>query len=236
MSISELLLQVSSWCVLLPLFIGGSLYTRLDRDSRWIFYLVALATVPQLLTPFDLHTHALWLTYNIYTPLEFTLTWFFIGNKLQRRLFRALAGLLVAGFAGLSVYLVLRFGWAERFLNEWVVAADIAYLCWVFLFILESLLNEVRLLNTNLPLFWYISGLLLYAPCTIFVFSLCYYIRDSKNPFIHRLWNIQAAFNIALYVLYAVGLYKNRQWKTEGEPRGRDRGGKRLGSLGKPGD
>jgi hypothetical protein len=217
MSVSDFFSAISSWIILVPLVIGLCLYKRLDRDSRWIFYLVVLATVPQILTPFIPHTRFLGLVYNIYTPAEFALTYCFLGLKLQRKAFRMLSLIPVVCFAVISVWLVLLYGLENRFLNEWVCVANVSYLCWAFLFILESLLNEVKLLNPALPLFWYISGLVLYTPCTIFVFSLCYYIANSQHPFISRLWIVQSVFNTALYVLFAIGLYKNRYQAIENE-------------------
>jgi hypothetical protein len=209
MSAPDLLTQISSWIILLPFLIGLPLYRKLDRDSRWVFGLVSLALIPQILTPFWNHTAFLGLVYNIYTPVEFILTFGFLGLKLQRRSFRVLSWIPVGGFLLISVWLIYRFGVQDRFLNEWVCAANISYLCWVFLLILESLLNEVKLLNGELPLFWYITGLLLYTPCTIFVFSLCYYINTSQHPLIRRLWMVQSVFNTTLYVCYAIGLYRN---------------------------
>jgi len=213
MQLSSITYQLSIWSVLVPLVTGLLLYKKLDPPSRIIFYLVLLAASPQIITEFMPSNPVRNVFYNVYTPAEFLLTYFFIGNKLQNRVLRNISFSLILLFIVLSVVLIGKYGLSGRFLNEWVCAANISYLCWIFLFILESLLQEKSLLNTDLPLFWYISGLLLYTPCTIFVFALSYFISQSKNPFIHNLWIIHEIFNTALYVSFAIGLYKNKNRK-----------------------
>jgi hypothetical protein len=208
MNFSSLVMQLSIWSILLPLLAGISSYKRLDPESRILFYLVILATLPQLLTSFMAHSKELNFIYNIYTPAEFLLTYLFIGNRMQVRIFRNISLTIVGLFLFLSVFIIIRYGLNHRFLNEWVCAANTCYLGWVLLYILESLQTEKKLLNTNLPMFWYISALLLYTPCTIFVFALSYYITKSQNPFINKLWNIQSVFNTLLYVFFAIGLLK----------------------------
>jgi hypothetical protein len=190
-----------------PLIIGLYYYKNLEMESRIILFLVILASLPQLLTDFMTNARLLNFIYNIYTPIEFLLTYFLIGNKMRGRIFRNISILVVIVFIALSVAICVRVGLNHRFLNEWVCAANTCYFCWVLLFILESLLNEKKLLNVNLPLFWYISGLLFYTPCTMFVFALSYYITRSQNHFINKLWIIHGIFNTALYLLFAAGLY-----------------------------
>jgi hypothetical protein len=213
MAFSAFTYQMSIWSIIIPLMAGVFFYKKLDRDSKIIFYLVVLAASPQIITAFILSSSPVRnIFYNVYTPVEFVLTYLFVGKKIQNISFRNICRFVVVLFIILSVALVYRYGLSHRFLNEWVCAANISYLCWIFLFILESLLQERRLLNTSLPLFWYISALLIYTPCTIFVFALSFYITGSKNPFISNLWIIHEIFNTLLYILFAIGLYKNRSY------------------------
>ena len=143
--------------------------------------------------------------------MEFVLIFLFVGNKLQTSITRRIGYSLVALFFLLAIWLISRYGMYHKFLNELVCAANIAYLTWILMFILEGLLNEERLMNTRLPVFWFIAGLLLYAACTVLLFSLTYYIKHSTNPFIHNLWQVQGVLNVALYILFAIGFIKNYQ-------------------------
>ena len=208
-NISSFILEVSIWCILLPLITGSLLYKKLDADSRLIFFLVAFATLPQILTAFFQHSSGLIFIYNIYTPVEFIFIYLFIGNKFQGAIFKKISVLLIFLFISYSCFLCMYYGLSERFLNEWVCSANMCYLIWIFLFILESLILEKKLVNTHNPAFWFITGLIIYTPCTIFVFALCYYIETSGNYLIKNLWIIHGIFNTILYVLFAIGLYQN---------------------------
>lgn len=204
---------MSIWSIIIPLLTGSLLYKKLDKESRIIFYIVVAAAVPQIITAFIQPSLVRNFLYNVYTPVEFVLTYILICNKLRGLLFRNICMSIIILFVVLSSTLIFTYGLSQRFLNEWVCAANISYLCWIFLFLLEGLLQERSLLNTGLPLFWYISALLIYTPCTIFVFALSFYITRSQNPFISNLWSIHGIFNTALYILFAIGLYQNRNPK-----------------------
>jgi len=209
MSLSYLILQLSIWSVVLPLVAGFLFFKSLDEPSRILFYVVILATIPQLLTVQMIHTKDLNVVYNAYTLIEFPLIYFLLGNKFQRKFFRYASKTIVILFFTLSALLIARFGLRDKFLNELVCAANTAYLAWIFMLILENVLNDQKLMNPRLPIFWFISGLLLYTPCTILIFAFTYYIGKSTTPFIHNLWSIQGVFNTIMYVFFAIGFYKS---------------------------
>jgi hypothetical protein len=206
---SDIILQLSIWSVVLPLVAGFLFFKQLDEPSRIVFYVVVLATLPQLLTASLHHSKNLNIVYNIYTPLEFIFIYFLLGNKYTKPIFRYISLCLVAVFFILLTVMIAWFGLYWKFLNELVCAANTIYLIWIFMFILQSLLTDQKLMNHRLPMFWFISGLLIYTPCTIFVFALAYYIENSKNPVIHNLWSIHGVFNVTMYCLFAIGFYKS---------------------------
>lgn len=209
MSLPAIILQLSIWSILLPLVAGFFYFKQLDEPSRIIFIVVVLATPAQLLTVSMIHTQKLNVVYNAYTLLEFLLFYFFIGRNFQRQVFKTISLITVGLFYTLAFWLIFKHGLYEKFLNELVCGANCAYLIWLFMFILEGLLTEQKLMSPQLPIFWFVVGLLFYAPCTVFVFALTHYINNSTNPFIHNLWSIQGAFNILMYVLFAIGFYKS---------------------------
>lgn len=209
MSLSQIILQLSIWSVLVPLVAGLFFYRYMDDPSRIIFYVVICATIPQLLTLQMLHMKGLNIIYNLYTLVEFVLIFLFVGIRLQTKALRRISYSMVALFVILSVWLVAFYGMYQKFLNELVCAANIAYLTWILMYILEGLLHEEKLMNARLPEFWFIAGLLLYASCTILLFSLTYYIKTSTNPIIHNLWQVQGVLNVVMYILFAIGFSKN---------------------------
>lgn len=209
MLLQKLIWYISVWSVLLPFLTGALLYRRLGKSSRTIFYIVAAAIPPQLLTLVYAHSDELNVLYNIYTIVEFGLVCRLIVSPMLKKS-GAAPWIPIPIFLIMICYSVLSQG-MQSYFNEWVCLANIIYLYWIFLFVLYCLKNEMRLLNTGLPIFWYISALLLYAPCTIFVFSLYSYIDGSGNPFIHQLWSIHGIFNTLMYVLFTIGLAQNRK-------------------------
>jgi len=207
MLIPKIIWYISVWSVLLPFLTGILLYRRLDHHSRIIFAIVVAAIPPQLLTlPFP-HSGTLDILYNIYTILEFVLVYFLFAGSITGTLKKAFLAPFFP-FLAFVTYSIYSQG-LKPYFNEWVCAANIAYLYWMFLFVLECLDRDMKWLDTGLPIFWYCSALILYAPCTVFVFSLYAYIDRSTNPFIHRLWSIHGIFNTSMYVMFAIGLARN---------------------------
>lgn len=209
-SISYYTLQLSIWSIIIPLIVGSIYFKKLNKQSKLIYYLVVLATFPQVLTAFIAKTPILNSIYNIYTPMEFALTYFFIGNKFKAFFFQKASQLIVVLFIFLSLIFFVYDGIEKKVTNELICAANIFYLCWIFLYILESIINDEELLNVELPLFWYIIALFLYAPCTALVTAFDYYIGKSTNVLINNLWIIHDIFNSLLYIFFAIGLYKER--------------------------
>ena len=105
----------------MPLAAGLINYKRLDRDSKWIFYLTIAAVPPQILTSI-VHlkeTPALNIFYNLYTPVEFILMYRLFWTKYiempsNRVLFKSSALL----YAAVSVYLIVINGISRHFLTS----------------------------------------------------------------------------------------------------------------------
>ncbi|MET0637740.1 MAG: hypothetical protein ABWZ25_17050 [Chitinophagaceae bacterium] len=209
MTITSAFLQLSIWIVLLPLVTGFLFFKRLDEPSRIVFYIVVFATVPQLLTVSMIKSKELNIVYNVYTLGEFLFTYFLLGHSFANKWFNYISRSLVVAYSTFAGILISYNGLYHKFLNELVCAASTVYLIWIFLTILDTLYHEEKLINSRLPFFWYLTAILLYSPCTIFVFALTYYIEKSTNPVIHNLWNIQSFFNVVMYTLFAIGFYQS---------------------------
>jgi hypothetical protein len=70
--IKSVLHSISIWVVLMPFLIGTINFRELNNDSRWIFFLVSVALVPQLLTAFiENDVQCSMLPTMFYTPIEF---------------------------------------------------------------------------------------------------------------------------------------------------------------------
>jgi hypothetical protein len=209
-SVSEALSAISIWSIVVPLIAGLFFLKQLSFDSFLIWGIVVLGTIPQLLRAFTDNRALLTISYNAYTAAEFVLMFFFFKKTIQRKKIvyaLSLLYLLVSGF------LLTRYGFFDRFLNEWVCANNFIYTAWVLLVLIEKYeTGDSMRLDFQVPFFWYIAGLLFYCPCTTLVFSLWYYIRTHPDTSLQNLWVIHSVFNIALYFFITVGILKNHQW------------------------
>lgn len=209
--LAHYVMESSIWSVAVPFIIGILLFRYLTVESKIVFLLVVAAVVPQVLTDFMIQDHFLNSLYNIYTPVEFAIIYMLFSGIGYISFFRKIRFMTIIVFVVLSIVIMLVYGLQNRFLNEWVCIANLCYVAWIFIFILQSLLDNTAILDSRLPMFWYVAGLILYSPATALVFSFYYSI--SKNQFIKSLWIIHGIFNTVMYLFFAIGMYKNFRQK-----------------------
>lgn len=204
----EILRIISIWIVILPFVAGFINYKGLNRDSRWIFFLVIAALVPQVLTfAINRQNQLLNSSYNIYSLLEFIILGIIFSNKYQYTSSK------VAFFSGCFLYavialaLILKNGFANKFLNNLVCYNNIIYTIWILFLLKEQYHVKNTAIEKQNPFAWYLLALLIYAPCTIIVFAMYYYIRSKHNPVLMNLWIIQSICNIILYAFFCTGLF-----------------------------
>lgn len=206
---------ISIWIIILPAFAGLINYRRLDRDSRWIFLLVLIATPPQLMSYFiNSHDPTLNLAYNIYSVIEFGILALVFERKfhgwMNTWLFRRAVSVY---FAGTLVFFVIK-GVSGDFINELVCLNNGLYMIWILFLLKEQYDNDTSPIRRNSPFAWYLLGVLIYAPCTIIVFALYHYIRNVSNPLRMNAWIIQSVCNILMYMLFTIGLFISRRVRT----------------------
>lgn len=210
--IPHIIYIISIWIVVLPVVAGVVNYKGLNTDSRWIFYMSCLAVPPQLLTYLSVfrETRLLNIFYNAYTPLEFILMYLLFRPKYETRLRRSIQWWSAVAYGVISVYFVLvlaRYRIDDRFLNLWVCANNLTYILWIMLFLQEQYNSDSFVIRRDNPFAWYVLAFIVYAPCTVLVFGLYYYIRDPARPDQWNMWVIQSVCNIILYIFFAAGLF-----------------------------
>jgi hypothetical protein len=193
--------------VLIPFLAGIFWFKHLRTESKTIFWLVLAGIVPQVLTAFMHQEDFLNALYNIYTPVELALVYSFFNNRPYINLFNKIRLVSVVLFVLYAVTIIALYGINHRFLNELVCMTNLCYVAWAGIFILQCALDDAEIPNRSSPLFWYLSGLILYSPATALVFSFYYSI--GKNEVFKSLWVIHDIFNTAMYVFFAVGMYKD---------------------------
>jgi len=205
--------EISIWIVVCPLITGIYCFRYTSADTRIILGIVALATIPQLMRAFILKGPMLNTTYNLYTLAEIALIGRLLYPKIihkhRQRLFiitTCLVTLFNIGIVGWN-------GLSARFISEAVSVNNLVYTGWILLIILDQY-EVTDGISPSQPFFWYLTGILLYAPCTMLVFSLWQYIKIHPDSLMTRLWVIQSIFNITMYGLFTIGIWKDYRTQT----------------------
>jgi len=210
--IKEILRLISIWIIVLPFVAGFINYKGLNRDSRWIFFLVLAALVPQILTfIINKQTSLLNISYNVYTLIEFGILYLIFKDKYQQSANNFILHMTLFIYGIISMILLIRNGFAAKFLNNLVCINNVIYMIWILLFLKEQYSIENTSIQKKNPFAWYLLALLIYAPCTVIAFALYNYIREGTNPVLLNLWIIQSICNILLYIIFSVGLFIPKQ-------------------------
>jgi hypothetical protein len=204
----QILHQLSIWIVVIPFLIGIINFRSLNRDSRWIFLLVTVALVPQLMTAFVVNDKGIFnIAYNLYTPIEFFILFYVFKSKFRSRAgqFGVYASAVL--YAMIMLFFFSRHGVQERFIGELVAVNNVVYMMWILAIFKQEFSEDLTFIEISQPFSWYLIAIILYAPCTIITLSLYHYIRNPETPIFRDLVIIQDIFNILLYILFAVGLF-----------------------------
>jgi hypothetical protein len=203
---------LSSWSCLLPLFFGLAWLFFLSRESVVVLVIVFLACIPQTMHALDVKSTVVnSLSFNLYTPLEFYLFFSVFYNHVENEKNRLLLKITAVVYTIASLFFVSYFDISRKFIAEWVALSNIIYTAWILIIFFEQYAySNHKSLDFQDYFFWYILGLLFYAPCTSMIFSMWKYIHQDHNSL---LMIVHAIFNINMYILFTVGFYKEYSLK-----------------------
>ncbi|MDB5206698.1 MAG: hypothetical protein JWR72_1773 [Flavisolibacter sp.] len=198
---------LSIWIIVIPVLVGIMNFKGLNKDSKWIFLLVVIALVPQVLTAtIAKETALLNLSYNLYTPVEFGILYAVFLSKYRTSSSRLIMQASLGIYLIICSYFFISFGLESKFLNGLVCANNIIYMLWILLLLKQEYSKDSMLIVKGNAFTWYLISIIIYAPSTLIVFALYYYIRDESSPVLMNLWIIQSICNILLYLLFSTGL------------------------------
>lgn len=202
---------LSIWIIILPSIAGFVNYKGLNKDSKWIFFLVLIAVPPQLLTFVVKQENVLLnISYNLYTPIEFIILYLLFKDKYSNNISKLVLTSTVIIYCLLSVYLLNAYGISNQFISSWVCVNNIIYIIWILFFLKEQYQIESFTIERGNPFSLYILALIFYAPLTLITFALYYYIRKDAVSVLQYLSLIQDICNIILYVFFSIGLFKSK--------------------------
>jgi len=194
----------------LPLVAGILLLRNLSKESMLVLIIVFLACIPQIFHGLHVRNAILKsLTYNLYTPAEFFLLFMVFRKHIEVEKNRLLLNITAGFYTLASLFFIAYFGLLKNFIPEWAALNNLIYTLWILTVILEQYrYTNNYSLDFNSPFLWFVMGLLFYAPCTAMIFSMWNYIENTDAS---PLKIVHAIFNINMYLLFAVGFWKDKQ-------------------------
>ncbi|WP_143307210.1 hypothetical protein [Chitinophaga vietnamensis] len=215
--LKTILHSLSIWIVVLPAITGAINYKRLNNDSRWIFILTLAAFPPQFLTPI-INKETFWLSisYNLYTPIEFSILYLLFRKKMVSSFHRRWLFISLMLYVIITLGIVLQQGIGDGFLNILACVNNIIYMTWILLFLKEQYDADNDLIHSSTPFTWYLLAFLIYAPCTLLSTALYHYVRDPVNRDLFGITLINDICNIWMYICFTAGLSIRQQHQTTG--------------------
>lgn len=210
----RLLTNISAWSVVLPFVVGCISIKNIKRDSIFIFIVVCIALIPQLIHFYLPKSRTEIISYNLYTVAEFFIYFFLFKTKMLNPITKRLFWFALFSYSSLAVYYIFSFGLTGRFINEIATLNGIACLLMIACYFYETFVFDSGELQRWSPFFWYFIGILIYSACTTLVYSLWQKIHDNPDSILQNLWNLQNIFNILTYILFSIGFLLENRTKT----------------------
>lgn len=199
--------QLSVYSVLLPLGLGLIIFKHLEVNSRIVILLLLFASISQLTSYLTSNRNIIWSFYNMYTVADSILWAIIFYRSSSYPLFKAGILLIIFCLTAWSVILFYYIGPGTRFFPQMVCLNSLIQLVCVLFYFYQRYRSEQILALEKEPIFWFCLGLLIYAPCTYFLFAFFNVIQAEKK--FSYLWTIHYLLNSLMYFIFSVGMYVN---------------------------
>lgn len=202
----QILLKVSYYIVLLPLFTGLILWPKTKKLSRWLILLSFIATIPHLLAAAGLPHQKRNIVYNLYTVAEWVVMFAIFKPKFatpfSKKLFKASSFIALI----ITIPLLLSKNFLYDFNNQLVCLTNLVYLFWILVLMRETYMYDTVIFTKNDPFTYFASGIIVYASASMVVMGLYSYLLENKNSPATKLWIFHDFSNIFIYVMFFVGI------------------------------
>ena len=151
------------------------------------------------------------LTYNLYIPFEFACYAILFNKKFILERVKKIFYSTIIFFALISLFFVLKFNITSFFLNEWIIFNNLIQLIWAGVYLVQVYWVDDLEFDKREPFFWYLIAIICYTSCTTVYYSLWHIILSKSFDHFKFVRGIHHVFNISLYLLFTVGLLKNKK-------------------------
>ncbi len=204
------LYQLSVYSVFIPFISGLLLVKFLDNNSKIILILLAFASASQVSSVF-LFKNIINSFYNLYTVIDISF-WAYLFLYNTKTTYSKTIGIML--YAVQLLVIASFFYWEgikSRFFFELVCLDNLVQVIWVLILFYEKYKRDEITRLEKQPIFWFCIGILIYAPCTYFLFA--FYNKTHHKESYVGLWNLHSTLNTLLYLAFTIGMWINR--KTE---------------------
>lgn len=197
---------LSIYSIFLPLLSGLLLFRYLDNNGKLVLCLIFFATIPQMASVFYRSEKRLIFLYNFYIFFDFSFWAILFYKNIIKKTLKNLIILLEFAFTLLLTYYLISEGLTKRFLSELVCLDNFIQIIWVSFYFYEKYKGNGNNKLEYESMFWFCIGILIYAPCTYFLFAFKNYISGKYS----YLWRIHDLLNCLLYLSITFGLWVNK--------------------------
>ena len=204
----ELLYMLSVYSVLFPFLLGLIFFKKIDINSKLLLFLVACASIAQIALSV-LPKKQIPAFYNVYIIIDATFWMIIFMKNIQTFWSRKLISLLFLAQVVVFIYYMFCKEVGKRFFNELVCLASLLQVVWILLYFYERYSKEENAALEKKPMFWFCMGLLLYVPCTYFLFAFYPIIRGPYASHYASLWTLHDILNSCMYLIFSIGICVN---------------------------
>ena|ERR1035437_4293770 len=201
---------VSVFSVCVPLIVGFVFIRHLKPNFIVLLYLLCA----DLLTELIAHIFQKYNLHNLFIYRSFTLVQFVM---LSVFFIKTLSPSKIALFIKIFIFVFFGIALFDLYKNGFNTPDDLSLAVSSVLLMIYSLLtfnyiiqNPVHTNILSMPLFWFITAVLIYFSSGLFLFIFSGYVLNFSNNFHYELWSINSLLNIIFNLLIAIGFWKTK--------------------------
>ncbi len=211
-SLSNFIVQYTSWVVPIPLIIGLNRKKYLNYELRVIIYFLGNSVVFEFISK----TMQIYKIPNLYLFHIYVLTEFLFISWFYFEIFKKYISpkIIPTVFVIFIIFsLIDTFVWHNPFtFNSYAKTLECIIIVSYTVFYLYKTFDEFQDEDpSDTPVFWINAGFLFYFSGCLFLFTFSNFILTQGKPMGMVVWAIHAFFIIIMYSLISVGLWKSKK-------------------------
>jgi hypothetical protein len=190
----------------------------LNDHFRWIFWLICITWVVEMMGFYSLHTFnkVAGLVFHIFQPVEYSLVAIYFLSILKNKWLKKL---ILTSLPAVYIFNVLNLIlWQDiRQLNTYsFLVVAFLFSIWAIFYLHQLLTNEIEHEKIwQNPDFWVATGILFFYTGAFFLMGFINTILHNNRVLATKLFSINHILNILLYSLYTIGITIRAKWEKQ---------------------